>query len=172
MNTPGCTSVSVSSVSGYIGLSRVLASVDDDVELGTNGGVSKSADKGTILDSYSNTPIVEKIDKIKRQIRDSKLRFVDDDGNPIVSTSIVDSDSEVEVVFDETANLRLSTSGKDGNDKGYGTQNLLEQWRESYPDTDDYDPYDDDVYENHDMSDQLLAIYDDLDITVRGRRKK
>nr|GEV50386.1 putative reverse transcriptase domain-containing protein [Tanacetum cinerariifolium] len=40
---------------------------------------------------------------------------------------IVESDSKVEVVFDETANLRISTSGKDGSDKGYGTSSLLEQ---------------------------------------------
>nr|GFB42251.1 hypothetical protein [Tanacetum cinerariifolium] len=44
--------------------------------------------------------------------------------NPLVPTSIVESDSEVEVVFYETANLRISTSGKDGSDKGYGT-NIL-----------------------------------------------
>ncbi|GKC44239.1 hypothetical protein Tco_1061961 [Tanacetum coccineum] len=85
---------------------------------------------------------------------------------------IVESDSKVEVVFDETANLRISTSGKDGSDKGYGTNSLLEQWRDSYPDNDDYDLYDDDMYENHDMSEHLQSICDDLDIMVRGRKKK
>ncbi|GJT63450.1 hypothetical protein Tco_1006983 [Tanacetum coccineum] len=94
------------------------------------------------------------------------------DRNPLVSTSIVESNSEVEVVFDKTANLRISTSGKDGSDKGYGTNSLLEQKRDSYPDNDDYDPYDDDMYENHDMSEHLQSICDDLDITVRGRKKK
>ncbi|GJU77038.1 ribonuclease H-like domain, reverse transcriptase, RNA-dependent DNA polymerase [Tanacetum coccineum] len=59
----------------------------------------------------------------------------------------------------------LSTSGKDGSDKGYGTNSLLEQWRDSYPDNDDYYPYDDDMYENHDMSEYLQSICDDLDIT-------
>ncbi|GKE27077.1 copia protein, partial [Tanacetum coccineum] len=73
---------------------------------------------------------------------------LDDDGNPLVPTDIVGSDSAVEVVFDKTANLRLSTSGKDGSDKCYGTNSLLEQWRDSYPDNDDYDPYDDDKYKN------------------------
>nr|GEV05454.1 hypothetical protein [Tanacetum cinerariifolium] len=101
-----------------------------------------------------------------------KLRFVDDDGNPLVPTGIVDSDSEVEVIFDETANLRLSTSGKDKSDKGYGTNSLLEQWWDLYSDNDDYDPYDDDMYKNHDMSEYLQSICDDLDITVRGRKKK
>ncbi|GJU00257.1 putative reverse transcriptase domain-containing protein [Tanacetum coccineum] len=68
---------------------------------------------------------------------------------PIVPTGIVESDSEVEVVFDETANLRISTS-----------------------DNDDYDPYDDDMYENHDMSEHIQSICDGLYITVRDRKKK
>ncbi|GKB38356.1 hypothetical protein Tco_0883298 [Tanacetum coccineum] len=100
------------------------------------------------------------------------IRFVDDDENPLVPTSIVDSDSEVEVIFDETANLSISTIGKEGSDKGYGTNSLLEQWRDSYPDNDDYDPYDDDMYENHDMSEHLQSICDDIDIMVLGRKKK
>nr|GEW10321.1 hypothetical protein [Tanacetum cinerariifolium] len=84
----------------------------------------------------------------------------------------IESDSEVEVVFDETANLRISTSGKDESDKGYGTNSLLEQWMDYYPDNDDYDRYDDDMYENHDLSEHLQSICDDLDITVRYRKKK
>nr|GFC08282.1 hypothetical protein [Tanacetum cinerariifolium] len=43
---------------------------------------------------------------------------------------------------------------------------------DSYPDNDDYDPYDDDMYENHDMSEHLQSICDDLDITIRSRKKK
>ncbi|GKF86923.1 hypothetical protein Tco_0254750 [Tanacetum coccineum] len=134
---------------------EVLTSVDNYVDLGMNGGISDSANKGTNNVSSSNTPIGEKIDKIEPKICEGKLRFVDDDGNPLVSTGIVDSDSEVEVVFDETANLRISTSGKDRSDKGYGTNSLLKKWRDSYPDNDDYDPYDDDMYKNHDMSKHL-----------------
>ncbi|GKC93413.1 cytokinin dehydrogenase 3-like protein [Tanacetum coccineum] len=120
----------------------------------------------------SNTPIGKKIDKIERQIGEGKLKLLDNDENPLVQTGIVESDSEVEVVFDETANLRILTSGKDGSDKGYGTNSLLEQWRDSYLDNDDYDPYNDDMYENHDLSEHLQSICDDLDITVRGRKKK
>nr|GEX83357.1 hypothetical protein [Tanacetum cinerariifolium] len=96
----------------------------------------------------------------------------DDDMNPLVHTGILESDSEVEVTFDETPNLRISTSGKDGSDKCYGTNSLLEQWRDSYPDNDDYHPYDDDMYENHDFFEHLQSIFDDLDITVHGRKKK
>ncbi|GKC20767.1 retrotransposon protein, putative, ty1-copia subclass [Tanacetum coccineum] len=69
--------------------------------------------------------------------------------------------------------LRLiSSSGKEGSYKGYGTNSLLKQWRDSYPDNDDYDPYDDNMYENHDLSEHLQSVCDDLYITVRGRRKK
>nr|GEX74885.1 two-pore potassium channel 5 [Tanacetum cinerariifolium] len=104
--------------------------------------------------------------------RKGKLRLLDNGGNPLVPTGIMESDSEVESIYDETASLRISTSGKDGNDKGYGTNSLLEQLRDSYPDNDDYDPYDDDMYEDHDLSEHLQSICDDLDITVRGRKKK
>ncbi|GJT09106.1 cytokinin dehydrogenase 3-like protein [Tanacetum coccineum] len=161
----------------------VLNSVDNDVEFGTNGGATNLVNNGATSSGSSfmnidndgefasNTPIGEKIDKIERQICEGKLRLLDNDGNPLVPTGIVKSDSEVEVVFDETANLRISTNGKDESDKGYGTNSLLKQWRDSYPDNDDYDPYDDDMYENHDLSEHLQSICDDLDITVRGRKK-
>ncbi|GKD94365.1 hypothetical protein Tco_1374202 [Tanacetum coccineum] len=105
----------------------MLTSVDNDADLGTNEGISNSDDKGTNNVSSSNTPIGEKIDKIERKICEGKLKFMDDDGNPLMPMGIVESDSEVEVVFDETANLRISTSGKDGSDKGYDTNSLLEQ---------------------------------------------
>ncbi|GKF72099.1 hypothetical protein Tco_0208213, partial [Tanacetum coccineum] len=108
---------------------------------------------------------------LERQIIEGKLLFMDDDGKPLVATTYVDSECEVEVVFDETTNLMASASSKGGNDRGYGNNSLLEQWRETYRD-DDYDPYDEDLYESHDMSDHLQAICDNLDITVRGRKKK
>ncbi|GJY41659.1 hypothetical protein Tco_0428929 [Tanacetum coccineum] len=162
----------------------VLNSVDNDVEFGTNEGTTNLVNNGATSSGSSfmnidndgefasNTPIGEKIDKIKRQICEGKLRLMDNDGNPLVLTGIVESDSEVEMVFDETTNLRISASGKDRSDKGYGTNSLLEQWRDSYPDNDDYDPYDDDMYDNHDLSEHLQSICDDLDITVCGRKKK
>nr|GEX04949.1 ribonuclease H-like domain-containing protein [Tanacetum cinerariifolium] len=89
----------------------------------------------------SNTSIGVKIDKIERQICKGKLRLLDYDGNPLVPT--------------------------DKSDKGCGTNSLLEQWRDSYPDNDDYNPYDDDIYENHDLFKHLQSICDKLDITQR-----
>ncbi|GKA83881.1 hypothetical protein Tco_0805476, partial [Tanacetum coccineum] len=108
---------------------------------------------------------------LERQILNCKLMFVDDDGNPLVPKGNVDSESEVEAVFGENANLMASTSFKDGSDRGYGTNSLLEQWKETKQD-DDYDSFDDDLNESHDMSDHLQAICDDLDITISGRKKK
>ncbi|GJX00723.1 cytokinin dehydrogenase 3-like protein [Tanacetum coccineum] len=136
----------------------VLNSIDNDVEFGTNEGTTNLVNnKVTSSGSF--------------------LMKIDNEGEfacntPIVPMGNIKSDSEVEVVFDETENLRIPTSGKDGSDKGYGTNSLLEQWRDSYPDNDDYDPFDDDLYENHDLSEHLQSICDDLDITVRGRKKK
>nr|GEZ91751.1 hypothetical protein [Tanacetum cinerariifolium] len=89
--------------------------------------ISNSADKGANNVSSSNTLIDKKIDKIEEQIYEGKLRFVDDDGNPLVPMGIVESDSEVKVVFDETVNIRISTSGKDRTGNGYGTDSLLKQ---------------------------------------------
>ncbi|GJS51581.1 hypothetical protein Tco_0624943 [Tanacetum coccineum] len=83
----------------------------------------------------------------------------------------VTCDSEVEEEFNETADYMASTSLKRGSDNVYGTNSLLEQLRETKWD-DAYDPYDDDLYESHDMSDNLQAICDDFDIKVHGRKKK
>ncbi|GJT46304.1 cytokinin dehydrogenase 3-like protein [Tanacetum coccineum] len=107
---------------------EVLTTVDNDVYLGTNGGITNSADKGTNNASSSNTSIGEKIDKIERQICEGKLRFVDDDWNPLVPMGIMESDNEVEVVFDETVNLRISTNSKDGSDKGEASASNPSHW--------------------------------------------
>ncbi|GJY30747.1 hypothetical protein Tco_0414242 [Tanacetum coccineum] len=104
---------------------------------------NKNNSKSTNEVSKSNP--FEVLTSVDNDVDLGKLRFVDDDGNPLVLT--------------------------DGSDKGYGTNSLLEQWRNSYPDNNDYDPYDDDMYENHDLSEHLQSICDDLDIMVRGRKK-
>ncbi|GJS58797.1 hypothetical protein Tco_0653581 [Tanacetum coccineum] len=111
--------------------------VENDDELGMNRGISKSAGKGSVNvahGSSSNTPIIDKIDKLELQMLDGKLIFVDDERNLLVPIGNVDSETEVEVV-----------------------ETKLD---------DDYDPYDEELYESHDMSDHLHAICDDLDIMV------
>ncbi|GJX22341.1 ankyrin repeat-containing domain, PGG domain protein [Tanacetum coccineum] len=65
---------------------EALNSIEDDDDLGTNGGNSKSVGNGSLNvghGSSSNIPIIiENIDKLERQILDGKLTFVDDDGKP------------------------------------------------------------------------------------------
>ncbi|GJX14104.1 hypothetical protein Tco_0205862 [Tanacetum coccineum] len=147
----------------------------DDNDFGTNGQNSNLVGNGplnVVHGSSSNTPIIEKIDKLECQILNGKLTFVDDDRKAlymVITKGNEDSESEVEVVFNETTNLMASVSLKGGSDKGYGTKSLLEQWRETKRD-DDYDQYDENLYESRDMSDHLQAIYDDLDITVHGQK--
>ncbi|GJR99185.1 beta-caryophyllene synthase [Tanacetum coccineum] len=111
----------------------VLNSIHNDGEFGTNRGTNNLVNNKATSSGSSFMNI------------DNDGELLDNDGNPLVSTRIMESDSEVELVFDETANLRIPTSGKDGSDKGYGTNSLLEQWRDSYPDNDDYDLYDEDM---------------------------
>ncbi|GKE49661.1 hypothetical protein Tco_1480919 [Tanacetum coccineum] len=91
---------------------------------------------------------------------DGKLLLVDDDGKPlskVVSIVNAHSDSEVEAVFDEYARFMVSIGLERGSDSGYVTNSLLEQWMETKQD-DGYEPYNDDLYESHDMSDNLQAI--------------
>ncbi|GJS46190.1 hypothetical protein Tco_0596311 [Tanacetum coccineum] len=50
---------------------------------------------------------------------------------------------------------------------GFGTNSLLEQWRDTYENADyDYDPYDDDMYEGQKIPDKIQSICDNLDIKV------
>nr|GEX51564.1 hypothetical protein [Tanacetum cinerariifolium] len=163
---------------------HVLNSVDNDGEFSTNKGTNnlvnnEATSSGSSFmnidnngEFASNTPIGAKIKKIKRQISKGKLRPLDNDANTLVPTGIVESDSKVEVVFDETSNLKIPTSGKDGSDKGNGTNSLLEQWRDSNPGNDDYELYDDDMYKNHDLSEYMQSLCDDLEITIRDQKKK
>ncbi|GKC89812.1 ATPase, F1/V1/A1 complex, alpha/beta subunit [Tanacetum coccineum] len=120
---------------GYSNPFDVLNSVDNDVIFSTNVATTKLVNNGATSSGSSfmnidndgqfasNTPIGKKIDKIEQQICEAKLRLLDNDGNPLVHMGIVESESEVEVVFDETANLR----SKDRSEKCYGTNSLLEQ---------------------------------------------
>ncbi|GJU50855.1 hypothetical protein Tco_1220410 [Tanacetum coccineum] len=84
---------------------------------------------------------------------------------------LLNSNNEVEEVFNENAGFMESTSLKSGSESRHDTKILLEQWRKTKLD-DDYDPYDDDLYDTHDMFENFQAICDDWDIKVRGRKKK
>nr|GEZ38163.1 hypothetical protein [Tanacetum cinerariifolium] len=122
---------------------EVFNSVENDVELGTNGGTSNLASE----EANSSGSLFWNVD--------SKL-FLGD----------YDSEDEVASVDNEMASFLAK---KDG----YGTHSFLEKWKESYKNDDyDYDPYDDDMYEGHEIPDKLQVVCDNLDIIVRCRRKK
>nr|GEY34338.1 zinc knuckle CX2CX4HX4C [Tanacetum cinerariifolium] len=165
VKTPWCTCYGLQR--GWCSSCKVFGHILDERPKNTCVGEKKTMKKPS--QSFRGVPVGPKMDfkpqkeyrpvfknsiacSSELQIGEGKLRLLDNDENRLVPTSIVKSDSEVKVVFDDIANLMISTSGKDGSDKGYGTNSLLEQWRDSYPDNDDYDPYDDDMYENHDLN--------------------
>ncbi|GJS54321.1 hypothetical protein Tco_0627683 [Tanacetum coccineum] len=103
---------------------------------------------------------------IIEELLDGKCVLVDDNGKPLEKVEYSGdngSEDEVEYVHDEMASYLTSKS----SGVGYGTKSLLEQWRKTYV-NDDYDPYDDDMYEGEEISDNIQSICDNLDIEVLG----
>ncbi|GKC29516.1 hypothetical protein Tco_1036810 [Tanacetum coccineum] len=84
----------------------LLNSVENDVDLGTNGGTSKLASKkaNSCGSSFWNGKPLAKVD----------------------SSGDHDSEDEVASVDNEMANFQASKK------VGYGTNSLLEQWKETY----------------------------------------
>ncbi|GJQ99589.1 RNA-directed DNA polymerase, eukaryota, reverse transcriptase zinc-binding domain protein [Tanacetum coccineum] len=124
---------------------EVLNSVDNDVELGTNEGTTNL---------------------VNNEATSSGSSFMNIDNISTRTTPIINKIEKFE---------ELLTSGKDTlvDEAGFGTQSLLEQWRDLYGNGDyDDDPYDDDMYEGQDLPQELQAICDKLDIRVRDRKKK
>ncbi|GKA30169.1 retrotransposon protein, putative, ty1-copia subclass [Tanacetum coccineum] len=120
--------------------------------------------------STSTTPIVDKIRKLEKLIIDRKATLVDDEGEPVRKVEYSgDHNSEDEVPSVDNDMARSMASEK----VGFSTNSLLEQWRDTYENDDyDYDLYDDDMYEGQEIPDKIQAICDNLDIKVRGRKKK
>ncbi|GJX95187.1 hypothetical protein Tco_0349773, partial [Tanacetum coccineum] len=105
-----------------------------------------------------------------RLVIEGKVTLVDDDGKPLKKVdSSGDRDNEEEVASVDNDMENFLDTKKDG----YGTNSLLEQWKESYMNNDyDFDLYDDDMYEGQDISNKIQDICDNFNITVRGRKKK
>ncbi|GJX33815.1 hypothetical protein Tco_0245372 [Tanacetum coccineum] len=112
--------------------------------------------------SSGTTPIIEKIGKFEDLLTSGQAILVDKDGNPLKKVEFQgEYDSEDEVASDDNDMARSMAYEK----VGFGTQSLLEQWRDSYGTSDyDDDPYDDDMYEGQDLSHELQAICDNMDI--------
>ncbi|GJR01051.1 hypothetical protein Tco_0524035 [Tanacetum coccineum] len=157
----------------------VLNSVDNDVEFGTNGrttnlvnnGATSSGSSFMNVDNSSSgtTPIIEKTGKFKVLITSGQAILVDKDDNPLKKVEFPgEYDSE-----DEVASVDNDMARSMAYEKGFSTQSLLEQWKDSYGNGNyDDDPYNDDMYEGQDLSHELQAICDNQDIRVQGRKKK
>nr|GEZ15786.1 hypothetical protein [Tanacetum cinerariifolium] len=135
----------------------MLNLVKNDVKLGTNWGTSHLASQEAnysrslfwIVDSSSpsSTPIIEKIDKMEKLIIDGKVTLVDNEERPLKRLMMI-------------VRMRLLQ--------------LIMKWlvswlkRIAY----EYDPYDDDMYEGQEIPEKLQAFCDNLNIKVKGRKKK
>ncbi|GJU67239.1 putative reverse transcriptase domain-containing protein [Tanacetum coccineum] len=99
-----------------------------------------------------------------------EVTLVDDEGNSLAkvdSSSDHDSKDEFTSIHNDMANFMASKK------VGYGTNSLLEQWRKTYENDDyDFDPYDDTMCDCQDIPYKILSICHNLDIKVRGRKKK
>ncbi|GKD96174.1 hypothetical protein Tco_1380071, partial [Tanacetum coccineum] len=108
--------------------------VENDVDLGTNGGTSNLASKkanpsgssfwNVKTSSTSTTPIVDKIRKLEKLIIDGKVTFVDDEGKSLKKIDYPgDHDSEDEVESVGNCMTRFLASER----VGFNTNSLLEQ---------------------------------------------
>ncbi|GKD85254.1 hypothetical protein Tco_1356408 [Tanacetum coccineum] len=154
--------------------------VKNDLYLGTNDGTSNLASKeanpnrslfwNMETSSTSITHIVDKIRKPENLIIDGKVTLVDDEGKPWKRVDHLgdhDIKDKVESVDNDMARFLVSER------VGFGTNSWMEQWRNTYKNDDyDYGPYDDDMYERQEIPNKIQSICDNLDIKVRGRKKK
>nr|GEW25054.1 hypothetical protein [Tanacetum cinerariifolium] len=153
---------------------EVFNLVDNDVEFGTNGETTNLVNNGaTSSGSYfmninnssiGTTPIIDKIEKFEELVTSGQAILVAKAGNPLKKVKFsgeYHSEDEVASVDNDMARSMASEM------VGFGTQSLLEQLRDSYGNGDyDDDTYDDDMYEGQDLSQDLQAICDNLDIRV------
>nr|GEZ13409.1 hypothetical protein [Tanacetum cinerariifolium] len=117
---------------------EVLNSVNNVMEQGTNGGTTNL---------------------VNNEATSSGSSFRNIDHSSTMTTPIIDKSRK----FKELLTSGKATLVDDAEWVGFGTQSLLEQWRDSYDNGDyDDDPYDDDIYEGHDLSLELQAICDNL----------
>ncbi|GJR65100.1 RNA-directed DNA polymerase, eukaryota, reverse transcriptase zinc-binding domain protein [Tanacetum coccineum] len=152
----------------------VLNSINNDVEFGTNrvttilvnNEVTSSGSCFMNVDNSSsgNTPITDKIEKFEDLLTSGQAILVEKAGNPLKKVEFLgEYDSEDEVASVDNDMARSMTFER----VRFGTQSLLEQWKDSYGNGDyDDDLYDNDMYEGQDLSHELQAICDNLDIRV------
>ncbi|GJZ46791.1 hypothetical protein Tco_0600623 [Tanacetum coccineum] len=113
---------------------KVLNSVDNDVELGTNEGTTNLINNEATSSGFSfmnvdssstrTTPIIDKIMKFEELLTSGKATLIDEVGNPLKKVEYSDDYySEDEVVSVDNDMTRSMASEW----VGFGTQILLEQ---------------------------------------------
>nr|GEU36834.1 uncharacterized mitochondrial protein AtMg00810-like [Tanacetum cinerariifolium] len=147
-------------VANYVSYARVMIELRADVEL--KDDIVMAMPKITRKGHYTCHVLVE----YEWKPPSGKAILVDKDGNHLKKVEFsgeYDSEDEVASVVNDMARSMASER------VGFGTQCLLEQWRDLYGNGDyNDDPYDDDMYEGQDISQDLQAICDNLDIRVQG----
>ncbi|GJR96153.1 hypothetical protein Tco_0268327 [Tanacetum coccineum] len=127
---------------------EVLNSVDNDVELGTNGGTTNLVNNGATSSGSSfmnvdnsstgTTPITDKIRKFEELLTSGQAIVVDEADNPLKKVEFpgdYDSEDEVASVDNDMARSMASEI------VCFDTQSLLEQWR-AFVTSVDYDSKD------------------------------
>ncbi|GKA86243.1 hypothetical protein Tco_0807954 [Tanacetum coccineum] len=115
---------------GFKQTKQVYRLVSQKNSASTSGKNSKldRLDKSVIISAHGsspvatgspNTTILERINNLERKMLDGKLMLVDDDGKPLnkVDYTLVnsDSDSDVEVTYDETTQFMASEGANDAS---------------------------------------------------------
>ncbi|GJS34465.1 retrotransposon protein, putative, unclassified [Tanacetum coccineum] len=138
-----------------------------------NSGRSSSWNVGS--SSTSATPIIEKIDKLGRLIIDGKFPLVDDESKPLEKVDYLgdhDSENEVEPVDNEMESFLSSKRSKPQEKVDYLGDHDSEN---------EVEPVDNEmecflsskrVGYGQEIPDNIQSLCDNLDIKVRGRKKK
>nr|GEW15262.1 hypothetical protein [Tanacetum cinerariifolium] len=142
---------------------KVFGHIHEECSKNTGAGEKKTVKKPSqtsqavierkvwnLLLSTGTTHIIDKIRKFEELLTSGQAILVDEAGNPLKEVEFSDDyDSEDEVASVDNDMARSMASEM----VGFGTQSLLEQWRDSYGNGDyDDDPYDDDMYKVQDLS--------------------
>ncbi|GKD90453.1 hypothetical protein Tco_1365960 [Tanacetum coccineum] len=123
----------------------------NDVELSTNGGTANLA---------------------SQEANSSGSSFWNVNSSSLSTNPVIAKIDKIEKLIINGKVTLVDDEGKPLEKDVYsGDYNM--EWNDSYENGDyEYDPYDDDMYKGEDIPDKLQAIWDNLDIKVRGRKKK
>ncbi|GJX72222.1 hypothetical protein Tco_0309393 [Tanacetum coccineum] len=168
MKKPGQAPRSVS-VGPKVGL-KLVKQVYRHVSKKNNVNTSGNKKDVDLTIEVSNSNLFDMLNLVENDVSlgtnggTSNLVTLVDEGKPLAKVDFSgDHDSEDEVASVDNKMTNFLASKK----VGYGTNSLLEQWKETYAnDGYGFDPYDDGMYEVQDIPDKIQAICDNLDIKV------